>query len=296
MRTKTQGNLLALFSFVLWGLLPLYYQYLPGADINELLAYRIVFSVPFMLLMFKVIRKKVNWRAVLADKKSLFMSLLAGVIMCVSWYAFTWALTHGQVLAASMGYFINPIFAISLGVLVLKDKLSHAQLIAVILALSGIVYQVYAYGELPVLALIMGGFFAIYGLIKKFINYDPLVSVTVEAIWVTPFALVYLIYLVTTGQSQAVNQGWGDVLLYIGSAPTTLAPLIFFAMAINRTSLTNIGLMQYIEPSIQFLLATIVFCEIFDEVKLVSFSLIWLGLVLCALEALPWLKRHRQVM
>lgn len=293
MKSHFQGNALAAFSFVLWGLLPLYYQYLPNADINELLAYRIVFSLPFMLIVFTLLKQKFDIKAILADKRSLWLTLLAGLVMCVSWYAFTWAITHNNVLAASLGYFINPLFAIAFGVFFLKDKLSHAQLMAVLLGIGGIGYQVYAYGELPWVALIMGSFFAVYGLIKKFIRYDSLTSVTMEAVWFIPIAVGYISWLAINHQSEAINGGVTSILLFIGSAPATLLPLIFFALAVNRTSLTNIGLMQYIEPSLQFAIAVILFGEMFDEVKLVSFSMIWLGLILCTLEALPWIKRHR---
>lgn len=293
MKTQTKGNLLAAFSFLLWGILPLYYQFLPGADIYELLAYRVLFSVPVMLIILAVLGRRLDIKAVLADRRSLYMALLASCIMCISWSAFTIAMTHGQVLAASLGFFINPLFAIALGVLFLKDRLTHGQAAAVLLGLSGIVYQVYVYGELPILALLMGSFFALYGLSKKYIRYDALTSVTVEAIWLAPLALIYLIYLFSTGQSHSASS-LTDIALYIGSAPITLAPLVFFAMAVMRTTLTNIGLMQYIEPSVQFLLAVLLFGEAFDEVKLVSFSLIWAGLLICTLEALPWVKRRRK--
>lgn len=293
MKNQLQGNILAAFSFILWGLLPLYYQYLPNADINELLAYRIVFSLPFMLIIFRILGKKIDIKAILADKRSLLLTFVAGSVMCISWYAFTWAITHGDVLAASLGYFINPLFAIAFGVLFLKDKLSHAQFLAVILGIAGIGYQIYAYGELPWLALIMGSFFAVYGLIKKFIRYDSLTSVTLEAVWFTPIALGYIIWLTYTNQSEAVAGGAITFLLFAGSALVTLAPLIFFALAVNRTSLTNIGLMQYIEPSLQFSLAVLFFGEVFDHVKLVSFSLIWLGLIFCTLEAIPWIKKRK---
>lgn len=123
MQSSRAGNALAAFSFILWGILPLYYQYLPQADINELLALRIIFSVPFMLIAMLLLGKKLpSLSELLADKKSLIMCCIAGIVMCVSWYAFTWAMTHGQVLAASLGYFINPLFAISLGVDFFKRK------------------------------------------------------------------------------------------------------------------------------------------------------------------------------
>ncbi|MEZ8093986.1 EamA family transporter RarD [Photobacterium swingsii] len=287
MQSQRAGNALAAFSFVLWGLLPLYYQYLPGADINDLLALRIIFSVPSMLLICWMLRQPLPVLSLVwQDKRSLLMTAIAGLIMCVSWYAFTWAMTHGQVLAASLGFFINPLFAIALAVLFLKERLSHAQSIAVVLGILGIGYQVWHYGELPWISLIMGSFFALYGLCKKNIKFDAMTSVTLESAILAPFAILYLLWGYSQGTSTALNADFTTQLLYIGSAPVTLAPLVFFALAINRTSLTMVGLMQYIEPSLQFLLAVLLFNEVFDGVKAVSFGLIWLGLLLCTLEAL----------
>ena len=288
-----KGNAIAAFSFLLWGLMPLYYQFIPNAFINELLAFRILFSVPFMLLVFVLLRRKLpSFTEIKADKTSVFLCAIASLIMCVSWYSFTWAITHEQVLAASLGFFINPLFVIGLGVLFLGDKLTPAQKTAVILGAAGIGYMVYSYGELPWLALTMGGTFALYGLCKKFIRFDSLTSVTLEVILLMPFAAIYLIWLWSSEQSVALSGDTSVLLLYIGTAPLTLLPLVFFALAVRATSLSMIGLMQYIEPSLHFLLAVILFNEHFDHVKTVSFALIWTGLLLCSLEALPALK-HR---
>lgn len=288
-----KGNAIAAFSFLLWGLMPLYYQFIPNAFINELLAFRILFSVPFMLLVFVLLGRKLpSFTEIKADKTSVFLCAIASLIMCVSWYSFTWAITHEQVLAASLGFFINPLFVIGLGVLFTGDKLTPAQKTAVVLGAAGIGYMVYSYGELPWLALIMGGSFALYGLCKKFIRFDSLTSVTLEVILLMPFAAIYLIWLWSSEQSVALSGDTSVLLLYIGTAPLTLLPLVFFALAVRSTSLSMIGLMQYIEPSLHFLLAVILFNEHFDHVKTVSFALIWTGLLLCSLEALPALK-HR---
>ncbi|MGF1861874.1 EamA family transporter RarD [Photobacterium profundum] len=296
MQSHRAGNVLAAFSFVLWGILPLYYHFLPQANTNELLALRIIFSVPVMLLIIIILRQPLpSYSAIINDKRSLVFTVLASLIMCISWYAFTWALTHGQVLAASLGFFINPLFAIAFGVFFLKERLSSAQIAAVVLGIAGISYQVWSYGELPWIALIMGSFFALYGLSKKFIKYNALTSVTIESVILAPFAIAFMLWQYLQGTSVALSSDIQTLLLYIGSAPVTLAPLIFFALAINRTSLTMVGLMQYIEPSLQFLLAVFLFGEIFDEVKLISFGFIWLGLLLCTLEALTrgFKNKHR---
>ncbi|OAN13007.1 permease [Photobacterium jeanii] len=297
MQSQRAGNALAAFSFVLWGLLPLYYQYLPQANINDLLALRIVFSVPCMFLICMMLRQPLPKLAeLLKDKRSLVMAFIAGLIMCVSWYAFTWAMTHGQVLAASLGFFINPLFAIALAVFFLKERLSHAQVMAVILGILGIGYQVWHYGELPWISLIMGSFFALYGLCKKNIRFDAMTSVTLEAALLAPLAIGFLAWTYIDGTSTALYADSSTLMLYIGSAPVTLAPLVFFALAINRTSLTMVGLMQYIEPSLQFILAVVLFNEVFDGVKAVSFGFIWLGLILCTLEAVLRMVKRRKRM
>ncbi|USD38785.1 EamA family transporter RarD [Ferrimonas sp. SCSIO 43195] len=290
------GNALAALSFVLWGILPLYYHFLPQANMNELLAIRIITSVPVMLLLIRLLsRKPMPLTAVVADRRSLGLCLLASLLMCVSWYSFTYALTHGQVLAASLGFFINPLVAIALGVFFLSDRLSPAQCIAVVLATLGIGYQVYQYGELPWISLLMGCFFALYGLVKKYIRYDSLTSVAVEAVLLTPPALAFLLYAQATSGLSSLGGSTSTLLLYLGAGPITLAPLILFTLAINRTSLTMVGLMQYIEPSLQFLLATVLFAEVFDQVKAVTFGLIWLGLLLCSVEALTQQRRKRRL-
>ncbi|BDY04189.1 EamA family transporter RarD [Ferrimonas sp. YFM] len=287
------GNLLAALSFVAYGLLPLYYAPLEGAQMEEMLALRIITSAPAMLLLILVLRRPVlSLSAMWADKRSLLLCLLASTVMCTSWYSFTWALTNGQVLAASLGFFINPLMAVALGVLFLGDKLSPAQRAAVILATAGIGYQVWQYGELPWLSLVMGGAFALYGLIKKFIRFDALNSVMVEAVLLIPPALAYLVWRGQTQGLTFITSDTATLLLYLGAGPVTLIPLVLFTLAINRTSLTMVGLMQYIEPSLQFLLATLVFAEAFDEVKAVSFGLIWLGLLLCSVEAMAGIRRR----
>ncbi|ROS05461.1 RarD protein [Sinobacterium caligoides] len=294
MQTSRTGNFLAALSFLVWGLLPLYYHQLPQADVNELLALRIIFSIPCMLLFMGLLRRPLPPIAtILADKRSLIICCLASLLMCVSWYSFIWATTHGEVLAASLGFFINPLISIALGVLFLKEQLSSLQRLAVALAIAGIGYQVYHYGQFPWLSLCMGSFFALYSLCKKHIRYDALTSVTIEAAVLLPFALIFMVWQYVSQQSVALSSGLSTFLFYVGAAPATLVPLIIFALAISRTSLSMVGLMQYIEPSLQFILAVYVFGELFDSVKMISFSLIWIGLLLCSLEAIARPLRRR---
>lgn len=278
------GALLAIFSFILWGITPLFYQLIPQASAPELLAQRLFWSLPILLLARCLLKQRTTWQQVWQDKKSLFLCLLAGLVMALSWTAFTYALTHNQVLAASLGYFINPLISILLGVILLKEVPSRYQKIAVIFAVLGLGWQLWQYGKLPLLALLMGSAFAVYGFIRKFIRYDILTALTLETLWLYPLAIAITLYLGISGQSTLSHADNLTYFYYMLSAPVTIIPLLFFAAAIKRTSLIVIGLAQYIEPTLQFLLAVFLFNEAFDTTKAISFSFIWVGLLFCIYE------------
>lgn len=288
----SSGVALAIFSYILWGITPLFYRLLPGAEPLELLAQRVIWSIPFLLAIRLLIKNKTLWQQVWADKRSIILCLFSSSIMAISWGAFTYALTHGQVLAASLGYFINPLFSILLGVVFLHERLVLAEKMAVLLIFSGVCFQIWQYGELPLLALVMGSAFAVYGLIRKFIRFDVITSLFVEAMWLLPVAIGITWWLSANGTSAVEAGDWQIKLLYMLAAPVTIIPLLFFTAAIKRTTLTVIGLAQYIEPTIQFLLAVFLFNELFDWVKGVSFSLIWLGLLCCIIALLH--KRYNE--
>ncbi|ELP2671630.1 EamA family transporter RarD [Vibrio parahaemolyticus] len=295
MNHRHYGNFMAALSFVIWGLLPVYYRFLPNAAMDELLAWRIIGSVPVgILIVYAVTRYWPNWSQVWRDKKSLWYTFVASSLMCISWSAFTWALTHHRVIDASLGFFIGPLVSVALGVFVLGDKLSKGQLIAILLATCGVLYQVFQYGQLPFVALTMGLFFALYGLYKKKINYDWSTTLFIEALVLAPLALGYLLFKQWTTGELASSVDTTTLLLYFGSAPITILPLIFYSIAIRITNLSTVGLMQYIEPSLQFILAVVFFGELFDDVKAVTFAFIWVGLLLTIFEGVAkGIKRKR---
>ncbi|MBZ3682573.1 MULTISPECIES: EamA family transporter RarD [Providencia] len=280
------GVALAIFSYILWGITPLFYRLLPGAEPLELLAERLIWSIPILFFVHLIIKNKSLWCQVWSDKRSIILCLFSSSVMAISWTTFTYALTHGQVLAASLGYFINPLFSILLGVLFLRERLVFAEKMAVIFICAGVGYQIWQYGELPILALVMGSAFAIYGLIRKFIRFDVITSLFLEALWLLPIAIAITWWLVSNGLSEVAQGDWQIKILYMLAAPVTIIPLLFFTAAIKRTSLTVIGLAQYIEPTIQFLLAVFLFNELFDWVKGISFSFIWVGLMFCVFAIL----------
>nr|WP_156008742.1 EamA family transporter RarD [Vibrio proteolyticus] len=289
------GNWMAALSFVLWGLLPLYYQHLPAAAPDELLAVRLIASVPVAWLIVALFGKLSALKTLLQDKRSLWYAFLGSSLMSISWVAFTWAMTHERVIDASLGFFISPLTMNALGIFVLKETISAGKKLALFLAFIGLSYQVYQYGQVPYVALVMAIFFTLYGWCKKKIQYTWSVSLFVEATTLAPLAIMYLLFKHVSVGAVSLNSGWETLALYAGAAPMTLGPLVFYSIALRLTTMSTVGLMQYIEPSIQFLLAVWFFGEIFDSVKAVSFAFIWVGLLLTISETLIRRARNRRM-
>ncbi|GAB7227585.1 EamA family transporter RarD [Vibrio rotiferianus] len=293
MNNSRYGNFMAALSFIIWGLLPVYYRFLPNASMDELLALRIIGSVPVgFILVLAITRHKPNWNVIWQDKKSLCYTFVASTLMCISWVAFTWALTNNRVIDASLGFFIGPLISVALGVFVLGDKLSKGQFTAILLVTVGVMYQVIQYGQLPLVALTMGLFFSLYGLFKKKIKFDWSTTLFIEAVVLTPFALAYLLIKQWSVGELTSTVDMTTFMLYLGSAPVTILPLIFYSIAIRITNLSTVGLMQYIEPSLQFVLAVVFFGELFDSVKAVTFAFIWVGLLFTICEGV--VKRSKR--
>lgn len=282
----------AALSFVLWGMLPLYYQFMPEVSMWELLSHRVLWSVVLLGGIFLLLGTSLPWARLRAEPRQLGLILLAGPVMSISWCMFTWCLTTGQVLATSLAFFMTPLFNIVFAVLFLKEKLTPQKHLAVALALAGLAYMLFSYGELPWFSLVMGANFAFYGLLKKKVRHDAGVSLYLESLVQLPVALLILGYLATQGSSLFATGDWGDRLLLLGSAPATLLPVGLFCYAVARTRMSTVGLLQYIEPSLAFLLAIFWFGETPDPVKSVGFAFVWAGL-LVSLLPLHRIKRRR---
>lgn len=273
----------AALSFVLWGLLPLYYQFMPEVNMWELLSHRVLWSVVLLGGIFLLLGTSLPWARLRAEPRQLGLILLAGPVMSISWCMFTWCLTTGQVLATSLAFFMTPLFNIVFAVLFLKERLTPQKHLAVALALAGLAYMLFSYGELPWFSLIMGANFAFYGLIKKKVRYDAGVSLYLESLIQLPIALLILGYLGVQGTSLFMDGDWSERLLLMGSAPATLLPVGLFCYAVARTRMSTVGLLQYIEPSLAFLLAIFWFGETPDPVKSVGFAFVWAGLLISLL-------------
>ncbi|HDP0318182.1 TPA: EamA family transporter RarD [Salmonella enterica subsp. enterica serovar Concord] len=276
------GPLLMILAFCLWGITPLFYHYLSDGNLSELLMYRVVWSVPALVVVRLLFHNRTFYHEIFRDKPSLFLCLVTGCLMTVSWTSFVYSLTHHRILDASLGYFLNPLFTIFLGRCFLKERISLFQCVAILFGLCGLLYQIIMLRYIPILALIMGLSFSLYSLIRKFICYDVITSLTIETLWVLPVICV----LFLCGGSLFNLPEHYPIWLYLMSVPVTFIPLILFTIALNNTSLVITGLAQYIEPSIQFLTATFIFGEAINTPEIICFSSVWAGITLCILESI----------
>lgn len=284
------GLVYGLLAFGMWGFGPVYFKAVASVTPSEVLAHRIVWSVLVLLLFITWRRQWLElWRLVL-DTRSVAWLLVTALLIAVNWLTFISAVSHGEIVAASLGYFVIPLFSVLLGVVFFGERLRLLQMLALLLALCGVSSEVASFGTLPVIALTLAATFGLYGLIRKKIAVDPLLGLTIETLLLLPFALGYLTWLADSESLDFAHYSVTlDLLLILAGVVTTL-PLICFAAAANRLPLTTVGILHYLAPSITFLLAIYLYHEPFGSQKFITFGFIWLALALFSWEG--W--RHQR--
>jgi len=286
-RRARAGVLYALAAFFMWGLaVPVHFKFVAAAPALQILVHRIVWASLFAVGLILVGRQ---WRALLealtSGRRLMLLSLSAGLI-AINWLVYIWAVNSGHLVQTSLGYFINPLLNVVLGVLFLRERLTPAQVAACLIAALGVLVLAISSGEMPWVALVLACTFAFYGLVRKVVPVAPLIGFCVESLLLTPLALGYLIHTVMTGQSVAFQGDLRlDALLVLTGLSTAL-PLIWFAGAAQRLKLSTIGLLQYLAPSGQLALGVLVYGEAFGWIDGVAFALIWTALAIYTFSAL----------
>ncbi len=275
-----QGLVAGLGAYLIWGLLPLYLKLLIGLPAADVLAHRIVWSLLVMVLVTTVSAGWSRLRAALARPQLLALLFASAIFITCNWLIYTWAILNGHVLDASLGYFINPLISVVFGVVLLGERLSRVQWLAVGCALAGVIVLTVAHGELPAISLALALSFALYGLIRKQAQIDAVTGLLVETLFLAPFALLWLLTRPTGGFVQTIPT---LALLALGGVLTAL-PLLLFGVAARRLKLSTIGLLQYLSPSLVFLQAVFLFHETIDPWRLFAFGCIWLGLAIYSLS------------
>lgn len=280
---RRAGLLFGVGAYVWWGLCPGYFLLLLPAGAPEVLAHRFVWSAVLMFVVLAVARRLGDLRTLTA--RSWLQLLAASVFIALNWGTYIWAVTHGHVVDAALGYFINPLLSVALGVLIFRERLDRWQVLALGLAIMAVAVLTAEVGEVPYLALILAASFALYGLVKKVVDADPRVSVTVETLWALPLALGYLVWLQLGQQAYFTNDGPGHIALLILAGPVTAIPLLLFAAAAQRLPLVTLGLLFYLNPALQMAWGVLIGHEPMPVGRWIGFALIWAALTIFSADA-----------
>ncbi|WP_127959928.1 EamA family transporter RarD [Serratia microhaemolytica] len=281
-----QGIFYALTAYFWWGIAPAYFKFLQQVPADEIVAHRVIWSFFFMLILISLGRNWANVRQVCRHPRRL---LLLGVTACLigaNWLVFIWAVNNQHMLDASLGYFINPLVNVLLGMLFLGERFRRLQWLAVLLAFSGVLLQLWQFGSLPVIGLVLAFSFAFYGLIRKKIAVDSQTGMLIETLWLLPVAAIYLFWMADSSTSQLSQNSWSLNLLLAAAGVVTTVPLLLFTAAAARLRLSTIGFFQYLGPTIMLILAVVFYDEQFGQERWFTFAFIWAGLLLFTVDAL----------
>jgi chloramphenicol-sensitive protein RarD len=280
-----KGIFYALGAYGLWGLFPVYWKWLQHVPALQLIGHRIGWSFILLMVVIFATNQWTKFRSALT-RRMLGVYSLAGLLLSVNWLIYVWGVNAGYVVETSLGYFINPLLSVLLGMIFLRERLRPAQWFPMGLAAFGVIYLTRAYGSLPWIAISLALSFGFYGLVKKLSPLGSLFGLTLETGLVFLPAVGYLVFIEGAGQGAFGHTGVVSDLLMIGAGAVTTIPLLMFASAARRIPLTMVGVMQYIAPTLQFLLGVLLYKEPFTTSKLVGFSMIWIALIVFWLEGM----------
>ncbi len=288
-----KGMLFAAMAFVMWGVAPIYFKQLLEVPALEILTHRVIWSVLFLAVIVGILKQWHKVQFILAKPKYLMLLVLSASILGFNWGLFIWAVNNDHMLDASLGYYINPLLNVLLGVTFLHERLRKWQMFAVALAASGVLIQVISFGSFPTVAFALAGSFAIYGLIRKKMPVESLPGLLLEAVILLPAALLYWYFSAPTMSSNMSDNTWQLNLLLVSAGIVTTLPLLCFTAAAKRLQYSTIGIFQYIGPSLMFLLAVLLYGEAFDMERVITFACIWTALVIFTWDS--WRFSRRQV-
>lgn len=281
---RRTGMMAALSTYLIWGVLPLYWNLLARAEANEILAHRIVWSFVFMVVVLMVTKRwqsfKEDCRALWQDKKRGAILLLAAFTISLNWLTYIWAVNHGHVIDTSIGYYINPLMSVLFGIVFFRERISGLKKISLLLAAIGIVLMTYQLGKLPWVAVALAVSFSVYGALKKQLHLNPFSSITLETLLMVPFAVPYIGMLMMSPANH-FSLATPDLALYLmGTGVVTAVPLVLFSYGANLLPLNVLGFFQYISPTIGLLLGIFFFHETFGMAQISALGFVWAAIVL----------------
>ena len=292
MQESRRGFFFGVAAYSLWGAFPLYWPLLEPAGAVEILAHRMLWSAITMALVVVLMRRTPEVLAVVRDRRAFRILTFAAVVISFNWAAYIWGVNNGRVVETSLGYFINPLVTVLMGVFILGERLRRLQWVAVGIAGLAVVVLTLDYGRLPYVALVLAFSFGSYGLAKKQADVDAVVSLTIETAVIAPLAGAYVAWLVATGASSVGSEGLGHALLFATTGVVTAIPLLCFGAAAIRVPLVVLGLLQYLAPVIQFALGVLLFREDMPPGRWIGFGLVWVALAIFTVEAVTHRRRQ----
>jgi len=289
-----QGVLLALAAYFIWGIAPAYFKLIDFVPASEILTHRIIWSFFFMVALISVSRQWSQLKKLLSQPKKILLLALSAVLVGGNWLLFIWSVNNHHLLEASLGYFINPLVNILLGMIFLGERFRRMQWLAVLLAGCGVLVQLWTFGSLPIIALGLAFSFAFYGLVRKKIAVDAQIGMLIETLWLLPVAAIWLFGIADTATSHMMQNPWSLNLLLMAAGVVTTIPLLCFTGAATRLRLSTLGFFQYIGPTLMFLLAVLFYGEVPGADKMVTFGFIWVALAVFVMDALYTQRRVRK--
>ena len=286
-----RGLALAVTAYVMWGFLPLYMKALAHVPPTEVIGHRVIWSVPIAAVILLAMRRTSDIRVAISNPRTLGMAAVTAALISINWGIYVWAIGSGHALDAALGYYINPLFSVGLGALLLGERPRGAQLFAIALAAVAVVVLTLAAGQVPVVALGLTFSWGFYAYFKKSLPVGPAQGFFLEVLLLTPPALALIAWLGMTGQSHFATGPASDTWLLLGSGLVTAVPLIIYATGAKLLRLSTIGILQYIAPTMIFVTAVFVFDEPFGTARMIAFPMIWAALVL---YTVPMIRQSRR--
>ena len=287
------GLIAGIGAYVMWGLVPLYWPLLKPASAMEILSHRVVWSLVFLLIIVYLKKLFSDIKVALFDKRKMILLFFASIFITINWGVFIWAVNNGHVIETSLGYFINPLVSVALGVIVLKEKLRALQKIAVSLTFVAVTFLTLTLGHPPYIALSLAFSFGFYGLVKKMANVKAIPSLTLESLMITPFFAIFLYYLSSQNELSFVKLGPIHSLWLVTAGIVSVIPLMLFSTAVLRIPLVVLGLMQALGPIIQFLIGYFVFHELMSVSRWIGFLIVWLAVSVFSYDAVRTYRSNK---
>lgn len=293
-QTARQGMFLAITAYTIWGIAPIYFKLISAASPLEILSHRIVWSFFLLAALIHIGRRWHSVVQVLRSKRTMLCLLATALLVGGNWLLFIWAINANHILDASLGYYINPLLNVLLGMIFLGERLRKMQWFAVTLATCGVLVQLIAFGSVPIIAIALALSFGFYGLIRKKINLDAQTGLFIETLLLFPIAALYLLATTDSPTTMSANP-WSLNLLLIAAGAITTLPLLCFTGAATRLKLSTLGFFQYIGPSLMFLLAVLIYGEAFALDKAITFAFIWGALITFSIDGLKANRHARTI-